>query len=86
MDKKHEDVAMVAQIDKTSVCQEGRVAPNVAVRSWGSFASISNELSADNFLLARVFNQSPISPRKCRVVRVVGQWYTHVGKLTPGRY
>ncbi|KAF2274898.1 coatomer subunit gamma [Westerdykella ornata] len=39
MDKKHEDVAMVAQIDKTSVFQE-----------------------------ARVFNQSPISPRKCRVI------------------
>lgn len=39
MDKKNEDVAMVAQIDKTSVFQE-----------------------------ARVFNQSPISPRKCRVI------------------
>ncbi|KAF2659262.1 coatomer subunit gamma [Lophiostoma macrostomum CBS 122681] len=39
MDKKHEDVAMVAQIDKTSVFQE-----------------------------ARVFNQSPVSPRKCRVI------------------
>lgn len=26
MDKKHEDVAMVAQIDKTSVFQEGIVA------------------------------------------------------------
>lgn len=39
MDKKHEDVATVAQIDKTSVFQE-----------------------------ARVFNQSPVSPRKCRVI------------------
>jgi coatomer protein complex subunit gamma len=39
MDKKHEDVQAVAQIDKTSVFQE-----------------------------ARVFNQSPISPRKCRVI------------------
>ncbi|KAF2703945.1 coatomer subunit gamma [Pleomassaria siparia CBS 279.74] len=39
MDKKHEDVGAVAQIDKTSVFQE-----------------------------ARVFNQSPISPRKCRVI------------------
>ncbi|KAK3216847.1 hypothetical protein GRF29_1g1134366 [Pseudopithomyces chartarum] len=39
MDKKHEDVGAVAQIDKTSVFQE-----------------------------ARVFSQSPISPRKCRVI------------------
>ncbi|KAH9868140.1 hypothetical protein J1614_007212 [Plenodomus biglobosus] len=39
MDKKHEDVGGVAQIDKTSVFQE-----------------------------ARVFNQSPVSPRKCRVI------------------
>ncbi|KAF2034506.1 Coatomer, gamma subunit [Setomelanomma holmii] len=39
MDKKHEDVSGVAQIDKTSVFQE-----------------------------ARVFNQSPVSPRKCRVI------------------
>ncbi|KAJ4286727.1 coatomer subunit gamma [Kalmusia sp. IMI 367209] len=39
MDKKHEDVGGVAQIDKTSVFQE-----------------------------ARVFSQSPISPRKCRVI------------------
>ncbi|KAF1965091.1 Coatomer, gamma subunit [Bimuria novae-zelandiae CBS 107.79] len=39
MDKKHEDVGAVAQIDKTSVFQE-----------------------------ARVFSQSNISPRKCRVI------------------
>jgi coatomer protein complex subunit gamma len=39
MDKKHEDVGGVAQIDKTTVFQD-----------------------------ARAFNQSPISPRKCRVI------------------
>lgn len=30
MDKKHEDVAMVAQIDKTSVFQEGRAVHTLA--------------------------------------------------------
>lgn len=39
MEKKHEDVGGVAQIDRTSVFQE-----------------------------ARIFNQSPVSPRKCRVI------------------
>ena len=38
MDKKHEDVGAVAQIDKTSVFQEGRVASvlGMPARSMGN--------------------------------------------------
>jgi hypothetical protein len=39
MDKKHEDVAMVAQIDKTSVFQEGTQFP--VAQCWrGTFGGL----------------------------------------------
>jgi hypothetical protein len=39
MDKKHEDVGGVAQIDKTSVFQEGTATRTALKRRWGGLAA-----------------------------------------------
>jgi len=41
MDKKHEDAGGVAQIDKTSVFQEGR-APPACARGWRGTLTLSS--------------------------------------------
>lgn len=55
--KKDEDVhEAIVKVDRTSVFQEG------------SQSNRDRELWTNILLLARLFNSSPISPRKCRIL------------------
>ena len=65
MNKKDEDDSSVVKVDRTSVFQEGKEVLHISISESPRAPAQANEVQT---CTARVFNTSPVSPRRCRIL------------------